>query len=379
MHISIERSELLTMLKRTGVAITEGKAEAYKLCVLIDGAAMTFRKTGDALSVLCKAAGNSHKPGRALLNHRRLSSIVNELPPGMVDITLNDKLQAVVKSNVSKRKFNMPSHDPLDYPPVLDGDPGALLYTIESKIFQQNASEVAFGIDEDRTDGALLVPFGGNRFRLMTLGSGAFCSAIGWFAETASGASTDEVLLPRVLLAGASALPSDSTQVGIHVTQSRVALVTDKITVGCALLVTEMPRVWQFLLDSVPKEKRFHVSSEAYLASVKAVMAGADVVEGDEKFVEIHTAYRDGDCLVSTRQSEKNYGEDELIVSEPSQTTYRVAMNGQRLAKALRAFAPYDIDVFYEAVNGQQTLVLQNENLLVAMSTIDIIREKGAP
>lgn len=379
MHISVERSELITVLKRTGVAITEGKAEAYKSCVLIDGGAMTFRKTGDALSVICKATGNSHKPGRALLNHRRLSSIVNELPPGLVDITVNDKLKTVVKSTVSKRKFDMPSHDPADYPPALDSAPGGVLYTIESKIFQQNASEVAFGIDASRTNGALLVPFGGNRFRLMTLGSGAFCSAIGWFAETASGASTDEVLLPSVLLAGASALPSDSTHVGIHINGGRVALVTDRTTVGCALLAIEMPRVWQFLLDSVPKEKRFRVSSEAYLASVKAVMVGAEVVEGEDKFVEIHTAYKDGDCLISTLPSETNYGEDQLIVSDPSQTAYRVAMNGMRLAQALRSFVPYEIDVFYEAINGQQTLVLQNENLLVAMSTIDIVRAKGAP
>ena len=60
------------------------------------------------------------------------------------------------------------------------------------------------------------------------------------------------------------------------------------------------------------------------LAPVNAVSVAADYVEGDERFVQIDTAYKDGQCLISTRQSEKNYGEDELIVTEPSMTAYRV-------------------------------------------------------
>lgn len=379
MHISIERSELITVLKRTGAAVVNGDSMAYKSSVLIDGTGLTFRTTADALYVVCKATGQTHKPGRALLNHHRLSSIVNELPPGMVDITVNDKLQVVIKSSVSKRKFNMQSHDPDSYPAALDTDPGDHLYTIDSKILQQNAAEVAFGIDKSRTDGALLVPFDGKRFRLMAISGWSFCSATGWFAETESGTSTEEALFPRALLSAASVLPADSTHVGVHVSPSRITLVTDKTTIGCGRLATEMPKVWQFMLDAIPKDKRFKVSSEAYLASVKAVSVAADYVEGDERFVQIDTAYKDGECLISTRKSEKNYGEDELLVTEPSMTAYRVSMDGMRLSQALRSFAPYEIDVFFEAINGQETLVLQNENLLVALSTITVIREKGAP
>lgn len=379
MHISIERSELITVLKRTGAAVVNGDSMAYKSSVLIDGVGMTFRTTADALYVVCKATGTTHKPGRALLNHHRLSSIVNELPPGMVDITVNDKLQVVIKSSVSKRKFNMQSHDPAAYPAALDTDPGELLYTIESKILQQNATEVAFGIDKSRTDGALLVPFEGKRFRLMAISGWSFCAAVGWFVEKESGSSTEEVLIPSVLLKAASVLPPDNTEVGIYTSQSRVTFVTDKTTIGCGQLATTMPAVWQFMLDAVPKDKRFKVSSEAYLASVKAVSVAADYVEGDERFVQIDTAYKDGECLISTRKSEKNYGEDELLVTEPSMTAYRVAMDGMRLSQALRSFVPYEVDVFFEAINGQETLVLQNENLLVALSTITVVHPKGAP
>jgi DNA polymerase III sliding clamp (beta) subunit (PCNA family) len=381
MHITIERSQLLTVLKRTGAAIVNGDSMPYKSSVLITASEsdITLRSTSDALYVVCLALGSVKKPGRALLNHHRLSSIVNELPPGMVEITVNDKLQTVVKASTSKRKFTMQSHVPDIYPPVLEEGPGVLLYTVESKILQQNAAEVMFGIDKSRTDGALLAPFDGKRFRLMTVSGWSFCAATGWFVENESGSSTEEVLLPRILLSAASVLPADNTQVGIYTSSSRVTLVTTETTIGCGQLQMGFPNIWQHWLDAIPKDKRFKVSSEAYLASVKAVSVAADVVEGDERFVQIDTAYRNGECLVSTRQSEKNYGEDELPVTEPSETACRVAMDGMRLSQALRAFAPYEIDVYYDAVNGQETLILRNENLLAALLPINIIHAKGAP
>lgn len=392
MHISVERSELITVLKRTGAAVVNGDSMAYKSSVLVSASApapnspvahsaISLRTTSDALYVVGQATGEVKKPGRALLNHHRLSSIVNEMPPGLIDITVNDKLQTVVKSTTSKRRATMQSHDPDGYPAVLDNDPGQLLYTVESKILQQGATEVAFGIEKGRTDGALLAPFeGGKRYRLMTVSGWSFCASTGWFVEgEGMGSSTEEILLPRVLLAAASVLPADGTKVGIYTSQSRVTLVTDKTTIGSGQLQMGFPNIWQHWLDAIPKDKRFKVSSEAYLASVKAVSVAADVVEGDERFVQIDTAYKDGECLVSTRQSEKNYGEDELLVTEPSATACRIAMDGMRLSQALRSFAPYEVDVFYEAVNGQETLILQNENLLACLLPIAIIHPKGAP
>lgn len=380
MQIRIDRSDLLTVLKRTSAAIEVGDQLAYKSSVLITAdplVPITFRATDGLLNITAQVKGVCVQQGRAVLTHRRLSAIVNELPPGLVDITVSPKLQVTIKSGASKRKFTMQARELDSYPPTLIHELGDTLYSVETKILQQAAAEVLFGVDKGICDGVLLAPcpeLGPTRFRLMSLCSATFAAATAWFTKVSS---SEETLIPRALLDAASVLPGDQTEIQIQSNAHRVTLVRPEVTISCDKLAGIFPSVWKQTLEALPKTKRFRVSSDRLYESIKAVSVAAEAVEGVERFVQIDISYKNGECIVSTRKSEKSYGEDELTVTEGSDTECVVHVDMSRISPALRSFSPAEIDVFYEVVGYQPSLVLQNENLTAMIIPISVIKGKS--
>jgi DNA polymerase III sliding clamp (beta) subunit (PCNA family) len=376
MQIQISRVDLASLLKRASEAIsTKSDGHAWKAAVLFvaSGERVTARATDGILNLECSHSAEVKKPGRALLPYRRLSAIVSEMPPGLIELSVNDKLQVTVKSLASKRFSKMQALEAESFPPVLAGDVGDFLYAIEGKTLLQAASEVGFGIDRSRCDGALLAPLEGARFRLMSLSGPIFAVAIG---DLTRHALKQEIVLPRVLLEAARAFPADSTEISVHTTERRVTLVSEGLTVSCDLLVGGFPSVWQAILDGLPKDRRFRVGSDSFFNSVKAVSAAAEV-EGAQGFVQIDIHYQNSQCIVSTRQSENHYGEDELSVQEGAPGECVIHVDAQQVSQALRAFSPAEVDVYYDVVGAQQAIVFRNESLLIMLLPVNEVKAKS--
>jgi DNA polymerase III sliding clamp (beta) subunit (PCNA family) len=337
------------------------------------GAAITFGATDGPLGIICQAPGGEVKSaGRALLNHRELMTRVDQLPDGHVEISVDEKFKVVLRSSASKRKFTMTGFAPEDFPELLSEKPGEPMYSVEAKILQQAADEVAFGIEKDRVDGALLAPGDEKKFYLVTLSGKALAVATGWFTERHQGG---EVLLPRNLLEALSSI-DPKAKLTLSTDDSNIYVMSPSMLIRATQLQAKLPADFQRVLAGAPKDKRFSVSSDALLSSVKAVSVAADYVEGAERFIQIDVSCDEGVVTVRTRQSERSQGEDELSVSDAAPGTFEFHVDAGNLSQALRAFAPADLDLYYDMVYGQAALFLKNETLAVMLSLISDIKAK---
>ncbi len=371
MKITVNRSDLVTALKRTGVAINPDYTPT-RGSVLIQASAghggdrVRLGATDGVLGVLLEIKGSVNIAGRAVLPHKRLSAIAAELPEGdssLVEIIIDQKNFATsVKAIGTKRKFTMSGLDPEDYPPVLTIEPDseAKCCALEVKAFVSAAADVRQSIDPSRVDGALLQPTDKKRFQMVAVGT-SLSIASGELVE-AETSSLDGILIPSVLLqTGGALLGKGGTVVRVLQDDKRVYLEADDCTITCSKLYSSFPDWWRLPVENAPTLKIFRCSAERFLESVRAVSVAADVEGAAERFVQIDISYMPGECIVSTRKSIKNYGEDELPIDEGSDQPCLIHLDGQRLSLALRAAAPGDVDVFYDVVGAQETFFLKGE------------------
>lgn len=369
MKITATRADLLTALKRTGAAINPSYTPARASVLLVAEAGYPERvfmgATDGVLGVDLRLLGSAKELGRALLPHKRLTAIVTELPEGgTVEISVDSKFHASIKSPTTKRKFTMTGHDPADYPAVLTSpiDSGTTSFALDSKSLSSAASDVKQSIDPSRINGAFIEPDGKKLFRMIAAHT-SLSIASGELVE-AETSSLQGILLPTVLLDAASAFGGKSeTIVAVQEDETRVHLVGDGCRISCAKLYSPFPDWWRQALDAIPKEKLFRCSAERFLESVRAVSVAADVEGAVERFIQIDVRYQNGECLVSTRASSKNYGEDELPVTGGAlgQPPVVMHLDGQRLSLALRAAAPGDVDVYFDLMISQETFFLKGD------------------
>ncbi len=376
MQIVINRQDLLSALKRAGAAVNSSSMLSIEKCVLIVASTepgepkLTFGASAGPLGVVVKsAAGEVKEPGTAVLEHKGLMQRVDQMPAGLIELTVDAKFHATIKSGSSKRRATMTGLPPEDFPAVLSERPGEAMYSVEAKILQQAASETSFAVSEDMTKGMLLVPGEDKLFSLISCGRYAFALATGWFTERHGGSSERECLLPKNLLDALGDLPKDAV-CAISMDDKKIFVETPDTLVLATQLQTRMPDVWRNILASAPVQKRFRVSSEAFLSSVKAVAVAADFIEGTERFVQIDVLANEGEVMVRTKKSERSQGEDELAVTDAAPGSFVFHIDAGLLSNALRAFSPTELDLYFDVMGGQEALVLKNETLFAMLQLI---------
>lgn len=390
MQIVINRSDLLTALKRTSAAFVKDTTNpervvlASEKCVLIVASVtpgeskLTFGTSAGPLSVIIKSqAGEVRQSGRAVLNHKGLRERVDQMPEGLIDLTVDEQFRATIKSSSSKRKSTMTGIPPTEFPAVLDERPGSPLYSVEAKILQQLIGETAFVISDDYIKGALLLPREEKIFQLIALGRYGFVAATGWFTERFGGASEANCLLPKSLLDAAGVLPKESI-IRVSTDNTRVFFETDDTLIIAAQLHVQVPSVWDAIFQGAPTDKRFRVSSDAFLSSVKAVSVAADVVEGSDKHIQIDVLVNEGQVTVCTRRSARSQGEDELLVTDAAPGIFKFHMDADLLSQGLRAFSPTELDLYYADIEGQPSLVLKTETLFAVLRPLSVIEAPPA-
>lgn len=378
MQIVVNRQDLLTVLKRSGAAIKTKDLVSIRMCLLIVATAqgITFATTDGQIDIVIDGKGEVRQEGRAVLNHHRLSAIVNELPDGFVEISVDGKLKVSIKTTSSKRKFSMSSMDPVDFPSVLSPDQPPPMYVIESKILLQGISEVLFAAadpeDTSLPSGALLVPSKEKLFHLVALNGYEMAMATGWFVEKSSG---EECLIPRNVLDALKGIPKDHV-IALSKNDNKIFANAPGLRIRANQAWKPFPEVWKQTPQGLPEKRRWRVSSEAFLESVRAVSAGSDIVEGKDSYIQIDVTSSEGTVTLATRKSETGQGEDELAVTDTEPGSFKFHVNAGSLAKALKSFVPTEIDFYYDIIFDRPTLYLKNETLL---ATVMLIAEVSSP
>ncbi len=377
MQIVINRQELLSVLKRNGAAINKTDMVSVRQCVLIEAGAsqafVFFTTTDGQLDIVIDAKAEVKVPGKVALNHASLSTRVNELPEGYVEITVDAKYKVSIRSSASKRKFSMTALDPSDFPPVTSPGKPSPLYSVEAKILLQASSEVSFAMDakgDEVPSGAMIVPGEEAFFEMAAVNGHAMASARGWF--TARG-SAEDCLLPRNLLEALRGVPKDHV-IELARDASKIYASAPGIRIRASQLQRPFPKAgWRQVSEALPQKRRFRVSSEALLESLRAVSAGSDFVEGKEGFVQIDVTCADGLVTLATRKSERSQGEDELTVADAEPGNFKFHVNADYLSHAVKAFVPVELDLYYDIVFDRPSLFLKSETLLAMVLLINEI------
>ncbi len=351
---------------------------SVRQCVLVDstggeGGALTFAATDGQIDIVVEAKGEVKRSGKAALNHHGLESKVAQLPEGYVEITIDQKLKVSIRSSSSKRKFQMTALDPADFPSVVSTVTPAALYSIEAKILQQTASEVAFGIDgkgNEMPAGALLTPAEDKFFRLASVNRYALALATGWFTERSS---SEDCLLPLNLLEALKAIPKEAT-LSISKDETKIFVTAPGVRIRASQLQRPFPPVWKQCAIGVPEKKRFRVSGEVLLESVRAVSVASALVEGAENFVQIDLSCKEGVVTVSTRQSDWSQGEDEVSVSDAAAGSFLLHVDAAHLSAALKSFGTTEVDLYFDVVFGQEALYLRSETLLAMLTLMTVVQ-----
>lgn len=379
MQIIVQRQALLGALKRASAAITTGDALAYKSSILLEALGTgpaTIASSDGVLRILTELGCDTKKPGTAMLPSKRLTDIANQLPNGFIEISVSPKLQVSVKSLESKRKFTMQAYDLSLYPPVLKHADGETLYRIEAKIFLQAVDEVAFIVDKGFSDAILLARSESNPLhcQIVSLSPYGMAAATAWF--TGQPDVSDEILIPSRLCTAAGHLEANADELQIQADDHRITILAPGTIIACDRVAVSFPAAWRHILSSKPQQKRFRCSAQALLDSVRAVSVAAEMVEGQERFVQIDIKYQNHECWVATRKSETNQGEDELQVQDAGPGDCVIHMDGSRLSAGLRAFGPDDVDLFYDVAGAEEAFCLQSETLAVMLMPIREIKAK---
>ncbi len=378
MQIIVQRAILLGALKRASGAIVTGSA-LHTSCLFVEAVPelpVRISASDGILRISTQAEGEVKKPGVAVVAFKRLSDIVNQLPAGPIEITVNPKLQVSIRSLESKRKFTMQAHDPAAYPPVLKVTDGETLYRVESKIFLQATSEVEFIVDSGFADAILLARTENNdrHFQLVALSNYGMAVATAWFTEIPT--ARVEILIPSKLCDAAQNLEAGDQVLEIQADEHRVTLIAPGTTIACDRVSTSFPSAWREIIASMPTEKRFRCSAVKLLDCVRAVSVAAEFVEGQERFVQIDIKYRAPECWVSTKESVTNQGEDELAIQDPTGAPCTIHMDGMRLVAGLRAFGPADVNVFYDVAGAQEAFCLASDSLQVMLLPVRAVKAK---
>lgn len=376
MQIVIDRQALLTVLKRSAAAITPNDMVSVRQCVLIDaadGSALSFAATNGQIDIIVSARGEVKDPGRAALNHHRLSSLINELPDGFVEMTVDAKFRVSIRSSSSKRKFTMTALDPVDFPPVLALEAPPTLYSVEAKILLQAAGEVSFAIDSKASQlpaGALLSPVEDKFFEIAAVDGHVFAMAKGWFTERGS---AEDCLLPKNFLDALRGVPKDHV-IALAQGDNKIFATAPDMRVRCNQIQQPFPvGLKRGMLQSVPAERRFRVSSQALLESVSAVSTASEFVEGKDKYVQIDLTCTAGVVTLATRKSESASGEDELTVSDSDLSSFKLHFNATLMSLALKSFSPVEIDFYYAIIADRPMAFLKSETLIASVMLIDEI------
>jgi DNA polymerase-3 subunit beta len=215
-----------------------------------------------------------HTPGEVLLPTRRFGSILREVPDEKLNLEASGE-QLVVRG--SSCEFQLPTPDPLEYPPVAEGSREGYLVTT-GKVLHNLVRRTVFAIDPDSPHfalGGILLEFSGDR--IYAVGSDGRRLA----AQEASGRTVGQpkvssvIALPAALRLVDRALGGTDVDLNICPDESLLQVWGANFTVVSRLIEGRFPP-WRDVIPKNPAEVRFEIAVGELLAGVRQAQIVVD-------------------------------------------------------------------------------------------------------
>jgi DNA polymerase-3 subunit beta len=269
MKIKVAKSALLEGLQTVQNVVSTRSTLPILSNVLIsaDNGKITLTTTDLDVTVSCLIEADVAKAGSSTLPARRLSSIVRELPDGAVDIDIDDKNVASLKSASSQFKIIGLSED--EFPPVPKPD-GKYAYHMEQVVLRDMLRKTSYSVSTDETRYVLngvLVSFKNGKMTMVAT-DGRRLALVENELEFPKEAER-ELILPSKAVNELLHTLADSGDIKIHAKDNMVIFQYGEVLLASKLIEGSYPNYKQVIPSQC--EERVTVEREAMLSALKRV------------------------------------------------------------------------------------------------------------
>ena len=228
---------------------------------------LTLTTTDLEVGVRCKVDAKVAKTGATTLPARRLSSIVRELPDGAIQVEVDDKDNASVKSGSSFFKIVGLSKD--EFPPMPKAE-GKHSYKMEQVAFREMLRKTSYAASTDETryvlNGVLLSFKNGKLTMVATDGRRlALVEQEIDFPDDAEG----DLILPTKAVAELMQVLGDEGELTISATENQIVFQFDDVLVTSKLIDGTFPNYKQVIPSQC--EERVTVERESLFTALRRV------------------------------------------------------------------------------------------------------------
>ncbi len=232
-----------------------------------DKSSLTLTTTDLEVGVRCKVDAKVAKTGSSTLPARRLSSIVRELPDGAIQVEIDDKDNASVKSGSSFFKIVGLSKD--EFPPMPKAE-GKHSYKMEQVAFREMLRKTSYAASTDETryvlNGVLLSFKGGKLTMVATDGRRlALVEQEIDFPDDAQG----DMILPTKAVAELTQVLGDEGELTLGATDNQIMFQFDDVLVVSKLIDGTFPNYKQVIPAQC--EERVTVERESLFTALRRV------------------------------------------------------------------------------------------------------------
>jgi len=269
MKIKVAKSALLEGLQTVQNVVSTRSTLPILSNVLIaaEKGKVTLTTTDLDVTVSCLVEADVSKPGSSTLPARRLSSIVRELAEGNVEIDIDDKNVATLKSDASVFKIIGLSED--EFPPVPKTD-DKYAYHMEQVVLRDMLRKTSYGVSSDETRYVLngvFVSFKSGKM-IMVATDGRRLALVENELEFPK-ESEAEMILPSKAVNELLHTLEDTGDIKIYVKDNMVVFQYGDVVLASKLIEGSYPNYKQVIPSQC--EERVTVEREALLSALKRV------------------------------------------------------------------------------------------------------------
>ncbi len=266
-------------------------------------------------------------PGEVLLPVRRFGPILREVPDETLVLEASGE-QLVVRGSSSE--FQLPTSDPLEYPPILSGNREGYVITT-GKILHNLVRRTGFAIDPDSPHyalGGIYLEFGQDRIYAVGTDGRRMAAQEGSARLVGEPRVNSVVALPQALRLVDRAVGSSDDSIHLSPQESVLEIWGETFTVVSRLIEGRFPP-WREVLPKTPAPVRFSMSAGYLLGGVRQAQIVADPNAPGVIF-----DLRPGRLVLSARGHSTGEGRIELTVEYEGQDA-RVRLNPKFLTDFL--------------------------------------------
>ncbi len=316
------------------------------LVQVVDGE-LRLTTTDLDVGVRCAVEAQIDKPGGTTLPARRLATIVRELPASEIQIDIDSKNVASIRSGASFFKImGLPEEE---FPP-LPAFEGAKTFTLKQKDLKGSLKKTSYAISTDETRyvlNGILFSFKDNKLMLVAT-DGRRLALVEIELEFPRSMEAD-IIVPTKAVAELERLLGEDGEVKMSVSENQIAFEVGKTLLVSKLIEGNYPNYRQVIPGEA--KERVTLERESFLAAVHRVSLLAS-----EKSNSVKLVFSKGNIDIMANTPEVGEARESLAVQYKGKE-FSIAFNPEFLMQPLRNLG--EDEIFFDLIDEMSPGVIK--------------------